>query len=59
MASAVFCAIWSIKSHLFGLGSVANPRDSYGYRSGLRLAQTLGGSIEVVLPNKSALPCAV
>ena len=36
----MFDAIWNIKPRLFGLGGVAHPRDSYGYRSGLRLAQT-------------------
>ncbi|MBP7466355.1 MAG: hypothetical protein KA776_08875, partial [Pseudoxanthomonas sp.] len=43
--SAVFDAIWNIKPRLFGLGGVANPRDSYGYRSGLRLAQTKNPSV--------------
>ncbi len=38
--SAVFDAVWNIKPRLFGLSGVANPRDSYGYRCGLRLAQT-------------------
>ncbi|HRM95109.1 MAG TPA: hypothetical protein PLO08_16060, partial [Alicycliphilus sp.] len=38
-------AIWNIKPRLFGPGGVANPRDSYGYRSGLRLAQTKNPSV--------------
>ena len=39
-ASAVLHAIWHIKIRLFGQGCVANPRDTYGYRCGLRLALT-------------------
>ena len=34
----MFDAIWNIKPRFFGLGGVANPRDSYGYRCSLRLA---------------------
>ena len=45
LVSAVFDAIWNIKPRLFGPGGVANPRDSYGYRSGLRLAQTKNPSV--------------
>ena len=41
----MFDAIWNIKPRLFGLGGVANPRDSYGYRSGLRLAQAKNPSV--------------
>jgi hypothetical protein len=41
----VFDAIWNIKPRLFGLGGVANPRDSYGYRYGLRLAQIKNPSV--------------
>ena len=39
-ASAVLHAIWNIKPRLLRHGSVANPRDTYGYRCGLRLALT-------------------
>ncbi|ABE45325.1 hypothetical protein Bpro_3416 [Polaromonas sp. JS666] len=38
--SVVLHAIWHIKMRLFGHGGVANPRDTYGYRCGLRLALT-------------------
>ena len=45
MASAVFDAICDIKPRLFGLGRVANPRDTTRYRCGLRLAQTKNPSV--------------
>ena len=43
--SAVFDAICDIKPRLFGLGRVANPRDTARYRCGLRLAQTKNPSV--------------
>jgi len=36
----VLHAIWNIKTRLLRHGGVANPRDTYGYRCGLRLALT-------------------
>ena len=38
--SAVVHAIWNIKTRLWRQGGVANPRDTFGYRCGLRLALT-------------------
>ena len=40
MVSAVFHAFQPTKPRLFGHGHVANPRDTHGYRCGLRLALT-------------------
>ncbi|MGQ0711724.1 MAG: hypothetical protein ACT4NV_18470, partial [Rhodoferax sp.] len=39
-ASAVLHPIRHLKPRLFAQGVVANPRDTYGYRCGLRLALT-------------------
>jgi len=44
----VFDAICDIKPRLFGLGRVANPRDTTRYRCGLRLAQTKNPSALLV-----------
>ena len=41
----MFDAICDIKPRLFGLGRVANPRDTTRYRCGLRLAQTKNPSV--------------
>ena len=43
--SAVLHAIRHLKPRLFGQGCVANPRDTYGYRCGLRLALTKNPSV--------------
>ena len=37
--SAVFDAMWNIKPRIWPPGVVANPRDAYGHRCGLRLAR--------------------
>jgi hypothetical protein len=41
----VLHAIQHLKPRLFGHGGVANPRDTYGYRCGLRLAPTKNPSV--------------
>jgi hypothetical protein len=43
--SAVLHAIRQVKPRLFGLGGVANLREPYGYRCGLRLAMTKNSSV--------------
>jgi hypothetical protein len=43
--SAVLHAIRHLKPRLLGPGVVANPRDTYGYRCGLRLAKTQNPSV--------------
>ncbi|MFZ2661372.1 MAG: hypothetical protein WAX63_05500, partial [Rhodoferax sp.] len=49
--SAVFDAMRHIKPRLLAHGGVANPRDSYGYRCGLRLALHQNASFLFVLPS--------
>lgn len=49
MVSAVFHAFQPTKPRLFGHGHVANPRDTHGYRCGLRLALTKNPSVLFVL----------
>ena len=44
----VFHSIWNIKTHLLAHGRVANPRDTTGYRCGLRLALTQNASFLLV-----------
>ncbi|HMO45212.1 MAG TPA: hypothetical protein PKB14_04200 [Rubrivivax sp.] len=44
-ASAVFHAMQHIKPRLCRPGVVANPRDTYGYHCGLRLARTTNSSV--------------
>ncbi len=44
-ASAVFHAMQHIKPRLCRPGVVANPRDTYGYHCGLRLARTTNPSV--------------
>ncbi len=44
-ACVVLHAIRHLKQRLFGHGVVANPRDTYWYRCGLRLALTKNPSV--------------
>ncbi|MDP3755097.1 hypothetical protein, partial [Polaromonas sp.] len=44
-ASAVLHSIWHLKPRLFAQGVVANPRDTCGYRCGLRLALSKNPSV--------------
>ena len=60
--SAVLHPVWHIKRRLFGHGCVANPRDTFGYRCGLRLALTKNPSVLFVRSRMhhctSSGPCA-
>jgi hypothetical protein len=44
-------AIWNIKTRLLRHGGVASPRDTCGYRCGLRLALTQNPSFLFVPPS--------
>ncbi|MFZ3125197.1 MAG: hypothetical protein WA129_08825, partial [Acidovorax sp.] len=47
----MFDAMRHIKPRLWAHGGVANPRDSYGYRCGLRLALRPNASLLFVPPS--------
>ena len=51
MASVVLHTVRHLKERLFGHRGVANPRDTYGYHGGLRLAVTKNPSLFNVPPS--------